>query len=228
MRLFLTLIFLAYLNKGYAQTIVDSQPEHSTYFEDQLYLGVSYNFIRNLPENANQRNFSYGLMGGFIKDVPLNKLGTFAVGIGAGLAVNSYYSNLVASEGTSNIDYSVVTSNLKRSKLETHLVELPLEFRWRNSTAEEYKFWRIYAGIKVAYVLGARSKFADNDLDVKNGFFNTNLNPFQYGLTLSFGYNTFNIHAYYALTDLYDGTANINGEVLQFTPLRVGLIFYIL
>jgi hypothetical protein len=26
------------------------------------------------------------------------------------------------------------------------LVEVPLEFRWRSSTFESYKFWRIYGG----------------------------------------------------------------------------------
>lgn len=208
----------------FAQTGNDSiVKEH--YFEDQFYLGLSYNFLLNHPEGSNQRNLSYGLQGGIIKDIPLNRSGTRAIGLGVGLALNSYYSNLVANIDKDVISYSI-NDDITRSKLETHLVEFPLEFRWRNSTAEEYKFWRIYAGIKAAYILGARSKFVSGD--IKDGFYNTDLSEFQYGLTLSFGYNTFNFHAYYALTDLFDGKAMVNGEVLRYTPLRIGLIFYIL
>ena len=195
------------------------------YFEDQFYLGLTYNFVRNNPDGTDQRNLSYGLLAGIIKDIPLNKARTRAIGIGAGLALNSYYSNLVANEVDGAIVYSI-QDTINRSKLETHLLEFPLEFRWRNSNPEEYKFWRVYAGVKAAYVLGARSKFV-TDL-TSDGFDNTDLSRFQYGLTLSFGYNTFNLHAYYALSDLFDGNARVNGEVLQYRPLQIGLIFYIL
>ncbi|MDF4221241.1 porin family protein [Maribacter sp. M208] len=198
---------------------------YKRYLEDQFYLGLSYNFILNHPEGSNQRNLSYGLQAGIIKDIPLNRTGTKAIGIGAGFALNSYYSNLVADISGETISYSI-NDDITRSKLETHLLEFPLEFRWRNSTAEEYKFWRLYGGIKAAYVLGARSKY---DLgDISSGFKNTDLNEFQYGLTFSFGYNTFNINAYYSLTELFNGSASVNGEVLQYRPLRIGLIFYIL
>ncbi|WP_405410653.1 porin family protein [Maribacter sp. Asnod1-A12] len=205
--------------------LVTNSVEEERYFEDQFYIGLSYNFILNHPEGSNQRNLSYGLQAGVIKDLPLNRAGTKAIGIGAGLALNSYYSNLVADISDDEISYSI-NDDITRSKLETHLLEFPLEFRWRNSTSEEYKFWRIYGGIKAAYVLGARSKY-DLD-DISEGFKNTDLTKFQYGLTLSFGYNTFNVNAYYSLTELFDGNASVNGEVLQYRPLRIGLIFYIL
>lgn len=222
MRFVIVLLFVIFQSN--AQVALDTVP-NSRYFEDQFYLGLSYNFILNHPEGSNQRNLSYGLQGGIIKDIPLNRKGTKAIGIGAGLALNSYYSNLVADISGDDITYSI-NDDITRSKLETHLLEFPLEFRWRNSTAKEYKFWRIYGGIKAAYILGARSKY-DLD-DVSEGFNNTDLTKFQYGLTLSFGYNTFNLHAYYALTELFNGNASVNGETLQYRPLRIGLIFYIL
>lgn len=220
----LLFLFLSASISGYAQIQTDTMVSQR-YFEDQFYMGVTYNFILHNAEGTNQRNLSYGLLAGIIKDIPLNRSRTRAIGIGAGLALNSYYSNLVANEIGSDISYSV-QDNINRSKLETHLLEFPLEFRWRNSTAEEYKFWRVYAGVKAAYIIGARSKFVSDTM--KEGFYNTDLSEFQYGLTLSFGYNTFNLHAYYALSDLFDGNASVNGEVLQYRPLRIGLIFYIL
>ncbi|HDZ06868.1 hypothetical protein LCGC14_0050570 [marine sediment metagenome] len=222
MRFFLLFSMIAIYSN--AQVASDSIAS-TKYFEDQFYIGLSYNFILNPPEGSSQRNLSYGLQAGVIKDIPLNRSGTKAIGIGAGLALNSYYSNLVANLSDDIISYSI-DNDITRSKLETHLLEFPLEFRWRNSTIDEYKFWRIYGGIKAAYIVGARSKF-DSDV-LSEGFKNTDLTQFQYGLTLSFGYNTFNLHAYYALTELFNGDATLNGEVLQYKPLRIGLIFYIL
>lgn len=214
---------------GFAQfeTPVDSL-RNDRYFEDQFYVGVSYNFVRNKPDDFKQRNLSYGLQAGFIKDIPLNKNSTRAIGIGMGLALNTYYSNLKVVEASDGFSYSIDSgsSDFKRSKLETHLIEFPLEFRWRNSTREEYKFWRVYGGIKAAYVIGARSKLVTTEY--RDGFFNTDVVKFQYGLTLNFGYNTFNVHAYYALSDLFDDTAQIDGDPIGFRPLRVGIIFYIL
>jgi len=218
------LFFILLTVQSNAQISKDSISDHR-YFEDQFYLGLSYNFLLNQPEGSNQRNLSYGLLTGVIKDVPLNHSRTKAIGIGVGLALNSYYSNLVAKESGDNISYAI-DDDITRSKLETHLLEFPLEFRWRNSTVEEYKFWRIYGGVKAAYIIGARSKFVSDT--TSDGFYNTDLSRFQYGLTLSFGYNTFNLHAYYALTDLFEGNATVNGEILQYRPLRIGLIFYIL
>jgi len=199
----------------------------SRYFEDQFYFGVTYNFVRNKPDDVVQRNLSYGLQLGVIKDIPLNSKGTRALGVGLGVALNTYYSNLLATETTSGISYSLGEStDFKRSKLETHAIELPLEFRWRNSTREEYRFWRLYAGIKAAYILGARSTSVVNN--TKNGFSNTDIERFQYGLMVNVGYNTFNIHLYYAFSELFKEGVSVNDQVIGYSPLRIGVIFYIL
>ncbi len=212
-----------------AQTFVnDTLVRNSNYLEDQFYLGVTYNFLLSKPETVTQRNLSYGLQVGLIKDIPLNKKRTIALGVGLGLGINSYYSNMLVSEIANGFSYTVLESgtDFKRSKIETHLIEMPFEFRWRNSTPEEYKFWRAYAGVKLAYVAGARSKFiSDSD---RISFYNTNVEKFQYGAIFSFGYNTFNIHIHYALNALFDNSATLNGEEINSKPLRVGFIFYIL
>lgn len=182
----------------------------------------------NKPDNVTQRNLSYGLQMGLIKDIALNRDRTIALGFGLGYAVNSYYSNLVASETGNAINYSVMPSNddFKRNKLETHMIEVPFEFRWRNSTASDYKFWRIYAGLKLGYVVGGRSKFVS--LEDKQSFYNTDIQKFHYGLTFNFGYNTFNIHVYYSLNNLFNDSVVVNTEDITMKPLRIGLIFYIL
>lgn len=209
-----------------SQESLDSNTSDSRYLEDQFYAGVTYNFILNRPTDASQRNFSYGLQAGFIKDIPVNIDRTVALGIGLGLGLNTYYSNIEASETTNGIEYTIRTTDFKRSKLETHLVEVPFEIRFRNSTPDEYKFWRLYTGIKLGYVFNARSKFVESKS--KRSFNNPDIEKFQYGITLNLGYNTFNIHVYYSLTNLFSDGATVNGENINIKPLQIGLIFYIL
>lgn len=211
------------------QVVFSGEERDSRYFEDQFYTGLTYNFLMDLPSEVSQRNLSYGLQAGFIKDIPLDVFRTIALGVGLGYGINSYYTNLKAVEESAQITYTVLDENadFKRSKIATHVLELPIQFRWRNSTPEEYKFWRIYSGLKMGYVFDGRSKFVSSS--AVNSFTNSDVRTFQYGLTLDVGYNTFNIHFYYALKSLFnDGVMDEVGDPLQLKPLRVGLIFYIL
>lgn len=215
-----------------AQTEQDSMSVDKRYLEDQFYAGITYNFMLGLPDDVSQRNFSYGLQSGFIKDIPLNEKRNIGFGVGLGLGLNTYYTNIRAIEVGDNIQYQLPSEDLdvKRSKIETHLVELPLEFRWRNSNASEYNFWRVYAGLKLSYVINARSKFvADfNDQSYKSTFNNNDVRRLKYGITLNFGYHNFNMHLYYSLTGLLNDDVTINDEAFKIRPLRIGFIFYIL
>lgn len=206
----------------------DTFAGNTDYLEDQFYIGITYNFLLKKPVDVSQRNLSYGLQAGFIKDIPVNSDRTVALGIGIGYNVNSYYSNLRAMESGDDVVYDILDgdTDFKRNKVETHLIEVPLEFRWRNSTAASYKFWRVYTGLRFGYVVGGRSKFVSDSADFS--FYNDDIRQFQYGLTFNFGYNTFNIHLYYALNDLFNDDVLVNGTEISMRPLRIGLIFYIL
>lgn len=202
---------------------------NSRYLEDQFYVGLTYNSLLERPEEVGQRSLSYGFQGGFIKDIPLNKKRTFAIGIGAGYALNSYYSNLRAtlSNGTVIYDFTDDIEDFKRSKIETHAIEFPIELRWRNSNPTAYKFWRIYPGIRLGYAFSTRSKLVtESETD---SFQNEDLRAFQYGAMINLGYNTFNLHVYYGLNSIFeDNVSTIDGDSLNMKPLRLGLIFYIL
>jgi len=226
--------FLILLLWGLGSSVWGQEPSigpvvDTKYLEDQFYVGLTYNFLMDMPTDVTQRNLSYGLHGGFIKDIPLNLGRTVGLGIGIGYGINSYYTNLRALQNGAQLDYILLDgeTRYKRNKIETHVLEIPFQFRWRNSTPEEYKFWRIYAGMKFGYAFANRSKFVSDT--EKIGFKNKDIREFQYGIALNFGYNTFNIHAYYSLHSLFkDGTALSTGESIQMQPLRIGLIFYIL
>tara|TARA_R110000796_G_scaffold37722_4_gene95422 strand:+ start:336863 stop:337552 length:690 start_codon:yes stop_codon:yes gene_type:complete len=225
----IVLFFLIFPLLQFSQTVNDSNDIDTHYLEDQFYLGLNYNFMLNRPDGVVQRNFSYGLQGGIIRDLPLNVNRNFGLGIGIGYAVNSYYTNLISTADNGTVSYSVASSDFKfdRSKFEIHSIELPFELRWRNSTPTDYKFLRIYSGIKFGYNFSARSKLVTSD--TRNGFANPDIEKFQYGLTFNLGYNTFNLHLYYSLSDfLKKDTVLDTGETIAMKPIRIGLIFYIL
>lgn len=208
--------------------VIDTLPD-TNYREDQFYIGLTYNIIQNRPSGISQNNLSNGLHIGFIRDFPINKKRNKAIGIGLGYSYNSYFHNLKASETTNGITYQAIGNDVsfKRNLFRAHAIELPVEFRWRTSTATTYQFWRIYGGFKAGYVFSAISKFVTNDGKLK--FTNGDFKQLQYGLTLSAGYNTWNFHVYYGLNKLFeDGTKTVNGETFDMNAIKVGLMFYIL
>jgi hypothetical protein len=201
------------------------------YREDQFYVSVTYNFLAQKPTGLSQQGFSSGFHFGFIRDMPFNERRNWAIGIGLGLSSNSYNQNMLISEQPDGaIDYSIINEEsitFTKNKFTTYLVETPLEFRWRTSTAKDYKFWRIYTGIKVGYVFYNSSKFDGSIGQLKNSNI-SDINKFRYGLTFSAGYSTWNAHIYYGLNPIFDSSAKIDGQSVDMTSVKIGLMFYIL
>ncbi|WP_147678492.1 porin family protein [Algibacter pacificus] len=200
------------------------------YKEDQFYIGVTYNLLNRTPSHLNQTGFSPGIHFGFIKDMPVNKARNVAIGLGLGLSSNTYNQNVfIDVNNTNSFNYSLITDSntFSKNKFSTHFVEIPLEFRWRTSTATSYEFWRIYAGFKFSYLLAHNTKYKGDLGSFKHSNI-SDFNNFQYGLSLSAGYNTWNIHFYYALNPIFSKAAKLDGKTINFNAIKIGLMFYIL
>lgn len=227
------LFILCYLfaASAYTQEVAqDSIVEDLKYREDQFYFSVTYNILNNKPDQIKQSGFSSGFHFGFIRDLPLNKGRNLAIGLGLGLSSNSFNQNILIDKANNAFSYTVLNKTETpyfKNKFTAYLVELPIEFRWRTSTPKTDKFWRIYAGFKVAYVLGSTSKFQSRDSKIKH-YNLTDLNQLQYGLTLSAGYSTWNIHFQYNLNNVFSNKATLEAQPVEMQGLRLGLIFYIL
>ena len=203
----------------------------SLYKEDQFYVGVTYNLLGNQPRNLSQNGFSLGFHAGFTKDMPINANRNIAIGIGLGYSTNSFNQNMfVYKDGSGTVTYTVLdqqTITYTKNKFSQHLLEVPIEFRWRTSTKLDYKFWRIYTGLRIGYVFSTTTKFRGSIGDYKyknlDGF-----NDFQYGLSLSVGYNTWNLYLYYALNPIFNSKAFSQQEPLNMNAIKVGLMFYVL
>jgi len=200
----------------------------SLYREDQFYFGFTYNSLQKKPDGLSQGRFSTGLSAGFLRDMPVNKARTVAIAPGIGICYNKYHQNL-AITGTSQIPvYTVIPSSeyYTTNRFSQLLVEAPIELRWRNSTPESYKFWRVYGGFKFSYLVYDKSTFDDDKsrVVIEN---NNDFNPILYGTYISVGYNTWNVYAHYGLNSLFK-SGKVNGEDLEMHSLNIGIIFYIL
>lgn len=202
---------------------------NNKYLEDQLYIGITYNTLRSLPngEGIQQNGFSNGIFLGFIKDLPLNDRRNFGLGLGLGYGRNTYFQNIQISEENNTTTFDVVSS-FKRNKFSLHTLELPIELRLRTSTIDEYKFWRIYTGLKFAYVFASNAKLIKDNITTKvKGI--SEVEKLQYGLTIGAGYGTWNLNIYYGLSDIFSGAQlkDTNSSIRP-SDLRIGLVFYIL
>jgi hypothetical protein len=196
-----------------------------SYLEDQIYLSLTYNYLRNKPTSISQNGFSSGISVGFIKDIPLNQKNNLGFGLGLGYGYDAYIQNLKISRTNNSLVYELAT-DFKTNWLRLHSIEIPFEFRWRNSTLEKFKFWRVYTGIKASYIFTSKSKFNDFEsiIKVKNI---ASINKFQYGLTLSAGYSTWNLYIYYGLSPIFNDVS-FDNEQLNMKDVKVGLKFYIM
>ena len=126
----------------------DSIARSTKYLDDQLYIGITYNTLYELPEGIDQNGFSNGIFLGYIKDLPINEQRNFGFGVGLGYCRNTYFQDLKIEEENGVTTFEEVRA-FDRNKFSFHTVELPIEIRWRTSTATRYKFWRVYSGMKL-------------------------------------------------------------------------------
>ncbi len=241
--LFMTFMGALLFSLSYAQENLPSKTEQNTdsivvghsgpdkaYFEDQFYLGLSLNFILNRPKGVNQRGFSGGIQLGYIRDIPLNERRNIALGIGLGWAVNTYGSNLLISERVKSEEaiFQVLDDNYnyEANKFNTYLIQVPIRFRWRTSSATSYRFWRIYGGLNLGYIYYFHSKFEQTGNNIAQTQVKE-LNRFRYEAILIFGYNTINFMISYTLNPFFDGLT-LDRQAVDLSALKVGLMFYIL
>lgn len=200
----------------------------SLYREDQFYFSFTINTLQNKPVGLKQDKLSSGISAGFLRDFPLNKKRTVAIAPGLGFTFNNFNQNLAITELNNNPVYTIIDSDTeyRKNRFSQFLVDVPIEFRWRTSTYENHKFWRIYGGLKLSYLIFDRSVYEDalGKIVVAS---NKDFDKFQYGTYISAGYNTINVYAYYGLNSLFK-SAKTNTESIDMTTLNIGIIFYIL
>lgn len=214
------ILFLILCNNLYSQK--DSLSIGDKYLEDQLYINLSYNVLYKQPKEVSSSKFSYGISGGYIKDIPIVTNGKLAFGVGLGYGFDSFNHGVKVSQVSSKDFLESVPNN----KLRIHNIEMPLQFRIRSSEVNKYSFWRIYVGVKITYNLNNKFSYVTNGTTVNFSNIDS-FNKWQTGLTISAGYGTFNFYAYYGLTPIFKDTM-INNIPINTKIFKLGLSFYLL
>lgn len=197
----------------------------NNYLEDQLYFSFQKVYLVKKPIDVTDYGFSNSVSVGFIKDIPLNERRNMGFGVGLGYVYSTYKNNIQLTKVNQDVILSIAETGFITNKLNLKSIEIPLELRWRTSTAEKYKFWRIYPGFKFSYLLNATYSFISDEqhYNLKNADI---LNKWNYGVSVNAGYSSFNLYAFYGLKPLYkQSSIGINQSIKE---LKVGLIFYIL
>ena len=226
--LFLFSFFPALAQENPNAALLATTKIDSLYREDQFYIGITYNVLKNAPTGFSNDKFSTGFSAGFLRDMPINKNRNVAIAPGVGLTFNNYSQNIGITTTNETPVYTILTdataySNNKFSQL---FVDVPLEFRWRGSTFENHNFFRIHAGVKLSYLLYDRSVLRSGlgDSIISS---NPDFNKLLYGLYAAAGYGGANLYIYYGLNPIFK-TAQIAGTKVDTKSLNIGLIFYIL
>jgi hypothetical protein len=198
----------------------------SLYREDQFYAGMYFNTALNKPQGYSVGRLSPTFTVGFLRDMPINKARTYAIAPGLGFGYRKSLHNLTI---TQNISGNIYNTNVAydRNKLEIITLDAPIEFRWRTSTPESHRFFRVYTGVKLSYTLYSKSVFQDTNQLVKI-INNSDLNSFRTSAYIVLGYNTWNFFGSYGLTPLFKSSATIDNKNVGLNPLNFGIQFYIL
>ena len=219
---FFFLFSLLFLNQ---LSFTQSNESKEDYREDQFYFGSSY-FIQTQPlDEFKQNGFSGNFQLGFIRDFPLNDSSTKAIGIGFGYERNFFTSNIQPVESNSNIDYRIVVSRFleSKNKISFSSLVIPLEYRWRRSSIDQYKFWRIYSGFKLKknFPLYSNPSYG-SEITIDD------VEDWTTSIYINAGYNTWNISLEYDLNPILKNKKTTNGENLNISFFRLGLVFYLL
>ena len=141
----------------FGQKEVASDSLENNYREDQFYFGITYNILLDTPEMVDSRGLTASVHFGFMRDIPINKRRNVSIALGIGASFDEYGNTLFIGEDAAqqsiftSLDANDVTYDVNR--FSTSSIEIPLEFRWRTSSAQSYKFWRFYTGIRLGLSL---------------------------------------------------------------------------
>ena len=201
-------------------TLAQSQGD-SAYREDQIYAAIGYPLLLNAPDGITQNKLSHTFTLGYIRDMPINDNRNIAIGLGLGINYNVLFTNL---QFNNDMTTNVVSRDIINQWNSTEL-EIPLEFRWRNSTRTNYQFWRVYSGLVGHYALLAKQY--TNSGSLKSSVPLTTQN-FRLTFRLNVGNNTWNLTYSYPIDSLFDFGKSVEDKTLnEIKIVKLGLIFYI-
>ncbi|MDB2703058.1 outer membrane beta-barrel protein [Flavobacteriaceae bacterium] len=206
--------------------LLGQEKDSLSYNEDQFYIDVNFIIQSNEVNLFQENGFSRSIHAGFLRDFSFTKKGDKAIAIGLGYGYERLVNNLNIRKNENELNYSFPTNGISlRNSFSVHQLQLPIELRWRTSTIDNYRFWRIYLGYRLSYHFTPTYKpFFGRSFSIKN-----QIQDWQHSLSLSVGFNTWNLRFSYSLSPFLAKTVQTQEGIRpKVNPVQVGLIFYLL
>src|SRR6056300_138594 len=173
--------------------------DRAFYREDQIYLGASFMILQSNQERFKPQGLSRHFQWGLVRDIPLSESGRVATGIGLGMGMERYTTNLIFSgEGIYTLP-ELNTNSTDPLFISVQSLEVPWTLRWRSSSPTDFAFWRVYGGVTLQWNYRIRAKQNSEALPLSE-----QLDAFGASANLSFGFNTWNFYLAYRLTPIFN------------------------
>ena len=202
-------------------TLNGQENKNLKYKEDQIYFNFNFDFQLKSIEGYQQNGFSRSFNLGLLRDISINKKGNTALAFGLGYGYSRLVNNLDVGQ---DLNFIVDGNSALRNRLSYHTIQFPIELRIRTSTLESFAFWRVYLGYRLNYNFLTKYKpFFGRKSTLKNY-----VSDFSHCLSLSLGFNTWNIRFETGLSPLIQISSTSNNLNNDFYISSVGLVFYLL
>lgn len=233
---FAIVLVFAVSTLGYAQDIsssptttsrVSAPPGAEPNLPGTLVMDFGFNFLQNAPDNMDLRFWkSKGVELSYLYDMPIGESKfSFHPGVGVGFESYGFAQNVTVQYPLGADTASVVAldaeryQNVNKSKLVTHYVDVPLEFRFY--TKENQRGLMVALGGKIGYLFSSYTKIKYEEQGeprtekLRQDF---NLNRLRYGATARLGFRGIHLHGQYMFSDLFQSDGGPQGN-----NWRVGL-----
>lgn len=108
----------------------------------------------------------------------------------------------------SSITHFRADPNVRKSKLATTYLDIPIELRWRSLKYDAKRSLKVAVGGKIGILLDSHTKIKYDGIDEKKTVKrkeNFGLNNFRYGAYAKVGYGNFYVFYYHSLSTLFNG-----------------------
>jgi len=166
---------------------------------------IYQDFWLNKPDDMDGRGINQGAGTFFTYSFPIGK-SPLSFAIGAGVSWHNLYSNTrIYDIKADTIIFTPIPDSIdyKKSKIGVTYLDIPLELRLKTNNKI-----RASIGVKISYVIDAKTKYKGDKLSgyqvIQKEKQISNIDKFQFGPVVRFGYDWFHIVGYFSVTKLFE------------------------
>jgi hypothetical protein len=211
---FLLILALVVVSVTFGQKIGESTIKRFSIGLD-LYTDI---WLRE-PPNIDTRAINQGVSAFGMYNYPFGESNlSIAVGVGVGFH-NMFTKGMIEDIKADTITFVAIPDSIdyKKYKLGLSYFDIPLEIRLKTD-----KKFRFAIGFKVGFLMDAKTKYKGDRDDGEQVILKEkqvdNLFNYRFGPTIRFGYDWFNVYAYYQVTKVFEP-----GRGPESYPLSIGI-----